>query len=151
MPRHHLSILLPLLLAFVPALIRTAEVPVNVLLIITDEHNFRTLGCYRDLLPRDKPKCGGAALSCRLRTWTPGKRGCDLHASLRHRAGLFALPSRDDHRPVSTRHRRTDQQLGRLIARSDTRRSIERCRLPHGFHRQMASWWRGQARVAAEG
>ena len=26
----------------------------NVLLIITDEHNFRTLGAYRDLLPKEQ-------------------------------------------------------------------------------------------------
>ncbi|MEM6830683.1 MAG: sulfatase-like hydrolase/transferase, partial [Bacteroidota bacterium] len=26
----------------------------NILWVITDEHNFRTLGCYRDLLPQDQ-------------------------------------------------------------------------------------------------
>ena len=31
----------------------------NVLLIITDEHNFRTLGCYRDLLPREQAEMWG--------------------------------------------------------------------------------------------
>lgn len=31
----------------------------NVLLIITDEHNFRTLGCYRDLLSQDQGEMWG--------------------------------------------------------------------------------------------
>jgi arylsulfatase A-like enzyme len=31
----------------------------NVLLIITDEHNFRTLGCYRDLLPLQQAEMWG--------------------------------------------------------------------------------------------
>lgn len=33
--------------------------PPNVLLIITDEHNFRTLGCYRALLPREQAEMWG--------------------------------------------------------------------------------------------
>ena len=33
--------------------------PANVLLIITDEHNFRTLGCYRDSLPREQAEMWG--------------------------------------------------------------------------------------------
>ena len=33
--------------------------PPNVLLIITDEHNFRTLGCYRELLPREQAEMWG--------------------------------------------------------------------------------------------
>ena len=35
------------------ACIKVAEKP-NILIIYTDEHNFRTLGCYRDLLPGDQ-------------------------------------------------------------------------------------------------
>ncbi|MFI3318811.1 MAG: sulfatase-like hydrolase/transferase [Rikenellaceae bacterium] len=35
-----------------------AEKP-NVLFIVTDEHNFRTLGCYRDLLPEDQAEIWG--------------------------------------------------------------------------------------------
>lgn len=35
-----------------------AETP-NVLLIITDEHNFRTLGCYRKTLPREQAEMWG--------------------------------------------------------------------------------------------
>ena len=31
----------------------------NVLLIVTDEHNFRTLGCYRDLMPREQAEMWG--------------------------------------------------------------------------------------------
>ena len=33
--------------------------PPNVLLIITDEHNFRTLGCYRELMVRDQAEMWG--------------------------------------------------------------------------------------------
>ena len=50
------------LLAFVlfPGFARAAQdAPPNVLLIITDEHNFRTLGCYRDLLPREQAEMWG--------------------------------------------------------------------------------------------
>lgn len=31
----------------------------NVLLIVTDEHNFRTLGCYRDTMPREQAEMWG--------------------------------------------------------------------------------------------
>jgi arylsulfatase A-like enzyme len=33
--------------------VKVSEKP-NILIIYTDEHNFRTLGCYRDLLPEDQ-------------------------------------------------------------------------------------------------
>lgn len=33
--------------------------PTNVLLIITDEHNFRTLGCYREWMPREQAEMWG--------------------------------------------------------------------------------------------
>ena len=36
-----------------------ADDPPNVLLIITDEHNFRTLGCYRELMPREQAEMWG--------------------------------------------------------------------------------------------
>ena len=35
----------------------------NLLVIMTDEHNFRTLGCYRDLLPRDQAFVWGDELA----------------------------------------------------------------------------------------
>ena len=31
----------------------------NILIIITDEHNFRTLGCYRDRLPKEQAEMWG--------------------------------------------------------------------------------------------
>jgi arylsulfatase A-like enzyme len=49
----------------VAALLLAGSVPAaknaspNVLLIITDEHNFRTLGCYRELLPREQAEMWG--------------------------------------------------------------------------------------------
>lgn len=33
--------------------------PPNVLLIVTDEHNFRTLGCYRETMPREQSNMWG--------------------------------------------------------------------------------------------
>lgn len=33
--------------------------PRNLLVIVTDEHNFRTLGCYRDTLPREQAEVWG--------------------------------------------------------------------------------------------
>ena len=42
-----------LFLVGLTACIKVAEKP-NILIIYTDEHNFRTLGCYRDLLPDDQ-------------------------------------------------------------------------------------------------
>lgn len=44
--------LLGLLLS--PALLIAAEKPMNVLVIQTDEHNFRTLGCYRELMSEEQ-------------------------------------------------------------------------------------------------
>ena len=38
--------------------VRAEESP-NILLIITDEHNFRTLGCYRDHLPKEQAEMWG--------------------------------------------------------------------------------------------
>jgi arylsulfatase A-like enzyme len=43
-----------MLLALLPAAILAAAEPMNVLIIQTDEHNFRTLGCYRDLMPKEQ-------------------------------------------------------------------------------------------------
>ena len=34
----------------------------NVLLLITDEHNFRTLGCYREQMPREQAEMWGAGV-----------------------------------------------------------------------------------------
>ena len=39
-------------------MVRAAESP-NILLIVTDEHNFRTLGCYRDHLPKEQAEMWG--------------------------------------------------------------------------------------------
>ena len=38
--------------------VRAAETP-NILLIVTDEHNFRTLGCYRDHLSKEQAEMWG--------------------------------------------------------------------------------------------
>ena len=38
-------------------------VPPNVLLIITDEHNFRTLGCYREQLSREQGEMWGPGVT----------------------------------------------------------------------------------------
>ena len=56
------TLLLPILIlsALIPSAISAADADTNVLLIITDEHNFRTLGCYRDLLPREQAEMWGA-------------------------------------------------------------------------------------------
>lgn len=40
------------------AIARAADTP-NVLVIVTDEHNFRTLGCYRDLLSSEQAEMWG--------------------------------------------------------------------------------------------
>lgn len=47
-----------LLLAFVSPSMGNDQ-PANVLLIVTDEHNFRTLGCYRDTMPREQAHMWG--------------------------------------------------------------------------------------------
>ncbi|MDH3584452.1 MAG: sulfatase-like hydrolase/transferase, partial [Phycisphaerae bacterium] len=39
-----------------------AKEPPNLLVIMTDEHNFRTLGCYRALLPPDQAFMWGPAV-----------------------------------------------------------------------------------------
>jgi arylsulfatase A-like enzyme len=45
------------LLSFTPR--AAADDRPNVLLVITDEHNFRTLGCYRELMPREQSEMWG--------------------------------------------------------------------------------------------
>ena len=50
--------LLTISLLLAGAVNAAAESP-NVLLIITDEHNFRTLGCYRETLPREQAEMWG--------------------------------------------------------------------------------------------
>ncbi len=42
------------LLAFLSLSFALHSAPLNVLIIQTDEHNFRTLGCYRKLMPEDQ-------------------------------------------------------------------------------------------------
>lgn len=42
-----------------PSATATTKGPTNVLLIITDEHNFRTLGCYRESMPREQAEMWG--------------------------------------------------------------------------------------------
>ncbi len=51
------TILLAVISVAAPASI-TADQP-NVLIVITDEHNFRTLGCYRELLPTEQAEMWG--------------------------------------------------------------------------------------------
>lgn len=41
------------------ALAKTPERKTNVLIIMTDEHNLRTLGCYRDLMPKAQAEIWG--------------------------------------------------------------------------------------------
>ena len=43
-----------ILLSCLPAVVGVEQGPMNVLVIQTDEHNFRTLGCYRDLMPEEQ-------------------------------------------------------------------------------------------------
>jgi len=53
------------LLAVLPAAAQAAEESLpNVLLIVTDEHNFRTLGCYRELLSPDQAEMWGRGVVC---------------------------------------------------------------------------------------
>ncbi len=53
-----LAILLTGMLAAYAPHAASAALP-NVLLIISDEHNFRTLGCYRELMPREQAEMWG--------------------------------------------------------------------------------------------
>ena len=46
-------------LLFLTCQVGQASESFNVLLIITDEHNFRTLGCYRDQLPKEQAEMWG--------------------------------------------------------------------------------------------
>jgi arylsulfatase A-like enzyme len=60
MPNSFIRLALLFAIAAVPQLATHAVgAPPNVLLIVTDEHNFRTLGCYRELLPRDQAEMWG--------------------------------------------------------------------------------------------
>ncbi len=58
-----ISFLLPLVflsVAVVARVSRAIDRP-NVLIVITDEHNFRTLGCYRDVMPKEQAEMWGPA------------------------------------------------------------------------------------------
>ncbi len=60
MPRHNLHLSLLLVLALFPCTARaSSSAAPNVLLIVTDEHNFRTLGCYRESMPREQAEMWG--------------------------------------------------------------------------------------------
>lgn len=61
MLNHQIRFAFLLALFLTPAAAWAAQpnVQPNVLLIITDEHNFRTLGCYRELLPREQAEMWG--------------------------------------------------------------------------------------------
>ena len=60
MSPNQLPIALLLTLSLVARTVQgAADEPANVLLIITDEHNFRTLGCYRQLLSREQAEMWG--------------------------------------------------------------------------------------------
>ena len=39
------------------------EAPPNVLIIMTDEHNLRTLGCYRDLMVQSQAEIWGEGIT----------------------------------------------------------------------------------------
>lgn len=56
--RHPLSRLVPILLSILSAS-AVADTQPNVLVIVTDEHNFRTLGCYRESMPREQAEMWG--------------------------------------------------------------------------------------------
>ena len=53
------SMLALVVLLIGPGLVLGNENPPNVLLIVTDEHNIRTLGCYRDLLSPEQAEMWG--------------------------------------------------------------------------------------------
>jgi arylsulfatase A-like enzyme len=59
MPIHRLTFLFLLLTALTT---RAAEQPLNVLIIQTDEHNFRTLGCYRKLMSEEQAYVWGPSV-----------------------------------------------------------------------------------------
>ncbi|MEM1067498.1 MAG: sulfatase [Planctomycetota bacterium] len=59
-PMTHLFLAVSFALSIVLSLeSASAADPPNVLLLITDEHNFRTLGCYRDLMPKEQAEMWG--------------------------------------------------------------------------------------------
>ncbi len=50
---------MPLLCLIVGSVVTHAADRPNVLIVITDEHNFRTLGCYRNVLPKEQAEMWG--------------------------------------------------------------------------------------------
>ncbi len=59
---------------------RLADKKTNVLIIMTDEHNLRTLGCYRDLMPENQAE-----------VWGPGNIVETPHLDALAKDGLIAL------------------------------------------------------------
>jgi arylsulfatase A-like enzyme len=60
MPRFAIRTLLLISLVLISDFATAAEEKPNVLLIVTDEHNFRTLGCYRKSILREQAEMWGA-------------------------------------------------------------------------------------------
>ncbi len=52
------------LLVFAASLMLVAAAPPNLVVVHTDEHNFRTLGCYRKVLPEEQGAIWGAKAVC---------------------------------------------------------------------------------------
>jgi len=106
-----LQILLLFLLGLT-ACVKLVEKP-NILIIYTDEHNFRTLGCYRDLLPDEQAFVWGEGVEVETpninglaragQGWTP------LHQLLCCLSGMHSLSCRFYDRFISPQNRCTTE------------------------------------------
>ena len=93
----------------------------NVLILITDEHNFRTLGCYRQLMSEEQAQMWGPDTVvetphidrlARQGTMFTQFYACSVCAPTRASlmTGLLAEPRCDDNGSLPTQHRSPNQQ-----------------------------------------
>jgi len=66
--------LIPILTLFLLLFYQLGAKPRNVLIIQTDEHNFRTLGCYRDLMSNEQAYVWGEGVKVTRRTSIASRR-----------------------------------------------------------------------------
>ena len=118
MPHHRLIPLTLLLLAALTAatLARAAEPPLNVLIIQTDEHNFRTLGCYRELMSEKQAYIWGPGVKVdHSQHRLDRRKRSHLHLLLRHLTSVHPVPCRPHFRALSAQNTGAPQNNSPLL------------------------------------
>ncbi len=111
----------------------------NLLIVQTDEHNFRTLGCYRKLLTDEQAFMWGpdAIVTTPHIDWLAEARS-DLYQFLRNDSGLLAVSQLIRFRSLPAENSRSDKQHPDERRRRHLRGGASPSRLRHRICRQVA-------------